>query len=292
MKNGVFRICLVFFGFILNWNMVFAADLYVESSGSCGGKTPCYSTIQAAINVANSGDTIKVAQGIYAETFVLNSNKQLMTKGGWDTSFTTQTPGTTVIRAPIVTKGAIAFQELRIMEIAGPGGCTCTGTLNGTRWCDNGDGTVTDMTTCLVWLKYADWGGRKLWRNSSTDCSSPDYTCYDDAHTRAGILKDGTLIYYIPAIPISILLSDGSVEGDWRLPTKTELVGIIKGTEPVSPGQPRAFINVQVSDYWSSTTYSSSVPYLAWSVYMGQNYVDPIAKTYDRVYVWPVRSGN
>ena len=43
------------------------------------------------------------------------------------------------------------------------GGCTCTGTMFGKRWCDNGDGTVTDLTTCLVWLKKADWGGQKVW---------------------------------------------------------------------------------------------------------------------------------
>ena len=68
--------------------------------------------------------------------------------------------------------------------------CTCKGTLNGTRWCDNGDGTVTDMTTCLVWLKYADWGGVKQW----VDCSD-----YDDAHTQAASLCNGTIIYVIPA---------------------------------------------------------------------------------------------
>ena len=32
-------------------------------------------------------------------------------------------------------------------------GWTCTGTMNGTRWCDNGNGTVRDMTTGLIWLK-------------------------------------------------------------------------------------------------------------------------------------------
>lgn len=37
--------------------------------------------------------------------------------------------------------------------------CTCKGTLYENRWCDNGNGTVTDLTTCLVWLKKADWGG-------------------------------------------------------------------------------------------------------------------------------------
>ncbi len=33
----------------------------------------------------------------------------------------------------------------------------CIGTLNGTRWCDQGDGTVKDMTTGLVWFKDAGW---------------------------------------------------------------------------------------------------------------------------------------
>ena len=39
---------------------------------------------------------------------------------------------------------------------------TCEGTVSaGGRWCDQGDGTVKDMTTGLVWLKKADWGGAK-----------------------------------------------------------------------------------------------------------------------------------
>jgi hypothetical protein len=66
-------VCLLVLGLILSWNTAYAADLYVESSGSCGGESPCYSTIQAAINAANSGDTIKLAQSIYPETFVLDS---------------------------------------------------------------------------------------------------------------------------------------------------------------------------------------------------------------------------
>jgi len=40
------------------------------------------------------------------------------------------------------------------------GGFTCTGAIynagsGGTRWCDNGDGTVTDLSNGLVWLKNA-----------------------------------------------------------------------------------------------------------------------------------------
>ena len=119
MKKMVWAILLLF-GLMLNWSMAFAADVYVESSGSCGGKTPCYSTIQAAINAANSGDTINLGQGNYAETYVLDSDKRLIFQGGWDAGFIERIPRTTAIRAPIVKKGAIAFQELRIAEIEDP----------------------------------------------------------------------------------------------------------------------------------------------------------------------------
>ena len=126
------RVCLLIFALILHWNMALAADLYVESSGSCGGKTPCYLTIQEALIASNTGDTIKLAEGIYAETFVLNSDKQLILQGGWDVGFTHQTPKTTVIRAPIVTKGSITFQEVVIMEITWPfGNATTADVLNG-----------------------------------------------------------------------------------------------------------------------------------------------------------------
>ena len=125
-------ICLLVLGFMLDWSMVLAADVYVESSGSCDGKTPSYSTIQEAINAATSGTVIKVAEGIYPETFVLNSEKRFTIQGGWDEKFKTQTPRTTAIRAPIVAKGGIAFQELRVMEIAGPlGNATTADVLDG-----------------------------------------------------------------------------------------------------------------------------------------------------------------
>ena len=88
------------------------------------------------------------------------------------------------------------------------GGCTCciTCTLYESRWCDNEDGTVTDLTTCLVWLKAADWGSNGVW------CG---------AHTRAGKLKAGTS---------GAGLSDGSVVGDWRLPTKSEFDHLLNGS--------------------------------------------------------------
>ena len=152
------------------------------------------------------------------------------------------------------------------------GGCTCSGTLNGTRWCDNGDGTVTDMTTCLVWLQKADWGGRKKWE----DCTPHSH---DDAHTRAGILKAADERW----------LSDGSVLGDWRLPTKTELVGITTGHNYIRSGSMYAFTGVQSNIYWSSTTNANdtSSAWSVWFIYGGAGLGDKAIAEY----VWPVRGG-
>jgi len=162
--------------------------------------------------------------------------------------------------------------------------CTCAGTLYENRWCDNGDGTVTDLTTCLVWLQKADWGGTKPWRNSSTDCSSPNYTCYDDAHTRAGSLRNGAS---------GANLSDGSVFGDWRLPTNTELVGLVNGTPNLRCYSMTcdlyAFTGVQSSSYWTSSWYQDFQ--YAGGVNPAGGFVGGAAKYLPRN-VWPVRSGN
>jgi len=70
--------------------------LYVTFSGSCGGKTPCYSTIQAATDVARSGAIIKIVEGTYSEDLGLNSTKELIFSGGWDSTFSTQAGNSTI----------------------------------------------------------------------------------------------------------------------------------------------------------------------------------------------------
>src|ERR1700726_1460385 len=54
-----------------------AAIRYVNPDGVCGGNSPCYTTIQAAINAANSGDTIDVADATYNELVQVNKTLPL-----------------------------------------------------------------------------------------------------------------------------------------------------------------------------------------------------------------------
>jgi hypothetical protein len=173
---------------------------------------------------------------------------------------------------------------VNLFEVEGElhGGCTCAnGTLNGTRWCDNGDGTVTDLLgdstnnnvgQCLVWLKNAN-------------CSA----------NLVGIDKINTLTWEDAVIWSSAVisgicgLSDGSSGFEWRMPTRAELDGITNGTDQVRSVSMWAFTGVQPSLYWSGTTHRH-YPANAWYVVMLDGSVNYTTKG-DDYYVWPVRGG-
>ena len=152
----------------------------------------------------------------------------------------------------------------------------CSGTLSPLgRWCDQGDGTVKDMITGLVWLKDVGWGGQKVW----ADC-----TTWDDAHTRAGTLYAG-----MPGAG----LSDGSVVADWRLPTQSELVDITRsGDEYIRYNQMYFFtggLGIPNQIFWTSTTLESNND-SATCVYADSSY-GGCGKQFS-FYVWPVRGGH
>ena len=84
---------------------------YVEPAASCGGNTPCYTTIQAAVNAAASGAIIKIAEGAYAEGVYLSSAKALTLQGGWNAAFTTQISSTT-IDSLTISSGTVTAEYL------------------------------------------------------------------------------------------------------------------------------------------------------------------------------------
>lgn len=160
------------------------------------------------------------------------------------------------------------------------GGCTCSsGTLIDSRWCDNGDGTVTDILgsggngKCLVWLMDAGCVGSMDWADTVND---------DGAMSWVSILYDGSTSFGGGDCG----LSDGSSERDWRLPTLPELRGLVGGTSSVRSGTPRAFSNVQGAGYWTSASFGLSDSAFRVFLNTANYYFDEKNTSY---YVWPVR---
>jgi len=143
---------------------------------------------------------------------------------------------------------------------------------------DMGNGTVQDNDTGLIWLKDANAFGTMNW---------------DDAMEAAESLKSG-----------GHGLTDGSENGDWRLPTKEQWEAFVNRyyADPAlcntaGDGQwseRDAFVNVQSAGYWSSNPDSD--PYMgysysyAWFVDRGDGVMDIPYQNSENIYVWPVRS--
>ena len=132
------------------------------------------------------------------------------------------------------------------------------------RFSDNGNGTVTDNLTGLVWLKDANPCGKKTWQQALTFCNNL-------SNGRAG-------------------LRDASSPGDWRLPNIRELNSLVDFSQfnpAMPPGHP--FDNKQSSLYWSSTVDIGSAAG-AWLVNFYRGYVGVYYQA-GEYYVHPVRSG-
>ena len=119
------------------------------------------------------------------------------------------------------------------------------------RFVDNGNGTVTDPVTGLMWTKDANPIGSLNWFEAMSWCSS----------------------FSISGI------------GGWRLPSKDELSAIYHAIKAEHP----FFTGVQSSYYWSSTTHAGSTD-LARVVHMDDGDVFTNFKTSTN-HVWPVRAG-
>lgn len=139
------------------------------------------------------------------------------------------------------------------------------------RFTDNGNGTVTDNLTGLVWLTNANCFGLQNWQS---------------ALNSANTLASGTCS-----------LSDGSKAGDWRLPNRKEMQSLIdfENSIPALPtGHPFNDVKFGLYDYyWASSSITGSLDH-AWLVDMYVGYADYAVKSgvaggWDDYYVWPVR---
>ena len=153
--------------------------------------------------------------------------------------------------------------------------------FEGERFTDMGDGTVRDNQSGLFWLK-------------NRRCVPGN--CLGGCQGSAATLSSGEQG-----------LTDNSVDGDWRLPTREEWEAFMCLDFPVdiaengyalvnaaSDGQWEegdAFNNVLRYYYWASDEYDEIK---AWTAFMSRGGTYPSFKTYDSRYynAWPVRDGN
>lgn len=186
---------------------------------------------------------------------------------------------------------------------------TPTAIANPGRFVDNGDGTVTDTQTRLMWEKKTgtvggsrDFNDPENVNNSYTWCIGTFYALELDVIicTNSSSPPDGTAFTdFLPRVN-GTLCSGSSCpalggHSDWRLPTSAELQTIIDGSASgcgwgclPGPCVDPTFGPTQSNFYWSSTTYQV-VPNAAWGVICG--IVEADCKSYNG-YVRAVRSGS
>jgi len=128
----------------------------------------------------------------------------------------------------------------------------------------NGNGTVMDKLTGLVWLQNANPFGWNNWQASLDLCNNLK-------HGEAG-------------------LTDNSKAGDWRLPNVNEVESIID-FGMVAPCLPQGhpFDNVGPTSYWTSTTVASAPSQAMFTIFgvgpsIFENKEHPFL-------AWPVRDG-
>ena len=86
----------------------YSSTSYVNSDGICEGNDPCYTTIQAAINEASTGEAIMISGEIYDENITLDADKTLTLIGS-------STGTTTLRKAPKAPKGSLTLQKMTIL---------------------------------------------------------------------------------------------------------------------------------------------------------------------------------
>jgi hypothetical protein len=115
-------------------------------------------------------------------------------------------------------------------------------TINPLSYTDNGDGTVTDNNTGLMWQKEGDGSIYNWYQASGTYDASYNPTSQD----ACGSLDLGSY-------------------PDWRLPTKKELMSIVNYAIPYPGPTIEPVFSNTISYYWASTTLADNPSY-AWIV--------------------------
>jgi hypothetical protein len=162
----------------------------------------------------------------------------------------------------------IILLTFSVLSLPAPGTCAATNPAPVPRFVDQGNGTVTDNRTGLVWTKDANAPG-------PADCQPADSRNWPRALDYLTCLNKHTYLGFT----------------DWRLPTLQELRALAdkSRSKPALPaGHP--FVNVQFNFYWSASPFGENAGNAG---IFGMTY--GVAGNYNKrsgdFYVWPVRAG-
>ena len=177
--------------------------------------------------------------------------------------------------------------------------CTgvCTANVCGLRFVDNGDGTITDHHTGLIWEKKDNIcpgihcvNDSYLWSSTGTAPDGGAFTSFLNT-LNGGATGVGNCTSGDGSTPTGGFVN----HCDWRLPTIAELGTIIdtsaSGCGTGSPCIDATFGPTASSFYWSSTT-GASFPSFAWSVNFLGGFVFPGNKSIFSFSVRAVRGGS
>jgi hypothetical protein len=90
-----------------------ASVFYIGAGGQCGGKTPCYATVQAAVNAAGAGMMLKLREGAYNENVSVSGTKEVTFAGGYNDTFTAN-PGTSSLKSLTMSGGLGIFDNMEL----------------------------------------------------------------------------------------------------------------------------------------------------------------------------------
>jgi len=87
---------------------------FYVGDNNCDGNSPCFNSIEAAMNALTVDTRILIAQGTYVETIRLNKPITVIIEGGWNFSSNFQDGVTILKKAPEVNLGSLTIRELTI----------------------------------------------------------------------------------------------------------------------------------------------------------------------------------